>query len=511
MAQTTPDGIFEPQPPSEIEAAPAEKSDLPIAQFSTERTVDRPLSETPSGCLTFVKRKNGYRPERQTKLRNSLLAVMGFLELANAGDFAANVWNKIPLPVYAIVLMVMGASVALGILYFVVKDARLSWENLCGLRVERCYLRMEQARRHRQDKEMARTLESLLDVNFREMGTELVDRIGMDMFMGFGALTVGIGTFMAIGGANENVYRASNLLSGYIGNAPCALYGLANLFWSIFVWRRAHRHSQAGTNRLAGSRIEQMLKMRTSAVKVHSSLNGITGVVGGAGSLASATMWWGYVVLVPCIASSILANYFWRHKIGYQRPLVRQVVPLDEESIVAELAFVDLSRQQWSQPRSDPFTGLVSEPGSVSCVMEFILRNRLFEEFCMCVLADADVCAALFDASSDIDIVTISSESLGAVNDVAVRGRLIEIGWALMTEAAPKCFRDQENSLLEVLGCFLCHPGYDDEKIEVQPAERPATAEDSVASSTLDGVAEPCDAEDALERVVEMDAPESST
>ena len=97
MAQPTPDGIVEPQPRSEIEAAPAEKPNLPIAQFSTERAVDRPLSETPSGCLTFVQRKDGYRPERQTKLRNSLLAVMGFLELANAGDFAANVSNTIPL------------------------------------------------------------------------------------------------------------------------------------------------------------------------------------------------------------------------------------------------------------------------------------------------------------------------------------------------------------------------------------------------------------------------------
>ncbi|CAK7212512.1 hypothetical protein SEUCBS140593_001528 [Sporothrix eucalyptigena] len=509
MAQTTPNGIFEPQPGSEIEAAPpAEKQDLPIAQFSTERAVDRPMSETPSGCLTFVKRKGRYRPETQTKLRNSLLAGMGFLELANAGDFAANVWNKIPIPVYAIVLMVLGASVALGILYFVVKDARLSWENLRGLRAERYYLQKEKAR-HRQDTEMTRTLESLLDVNFREMGTELVDRIGMDTFMGFGALTVGIGTFMAIGGANENVYRASNLLSGYIGNAPCALYGLANLFWSIFVWRRAHRHSQAGTTRLTGSRMEQMLKIRTSRVKVHSSLNGITGIVGGAGSLVSATMWWGYVVLIPCIASSILANYFWRHKIGYQRPLVRQVVPFNEESIVAELAFVDLSRQRWSQPRSDPFTGLVSKTESVSCVMEFIVRNRLFEEFCMRLLADAEVCAALFDTSRDT--VTISSESLGAVNDDAVRGRLIEIARALMTEAAPNCFRDQENSLLEVLGCVLCHPGDDNEKMVAQPAKNPATAEDSVASSTLDGLAEPCDSGDTLERVVETDTSESST
>jgi hypothetical protein len=48
------------------------------------------------------------------------------------------------------------------------------------------------------------------------MGTELVDLIGMDIVMGFGAVLVGIGTCMAIGGANPGVFPASDLMSGYI-------------------------------------------------------------------------------------------------------------------------------------------------------------------------------------------------------------------------------------------------------------------------------------------------------
>jgi hypothetical protein len=50
----------------------------------------------------------------------------------------------------------------------------------------------------------------------------------MDVVMGIGAILVGIGTLMAIGGANYAVWYASNLISRYIGNALVALYGLTN-------------------------------------------------------------------------------------------------------------------------------------------------------------------------------------------------------------------------------------------------------------------------------------------
>lgn len=43
-------------------------------------------------CLDFVRTRRGrFAPARQTRLRNNLLAAVGFLEFANAGDFAANV------------------------------------------------------------------------------------------------------------------------------------------------------------------------------------------------------------------------------------------------------------------------------------------------------------------------------------------------------------------------------------------------------------------------------------
>lgn len=170
---------------------------------------------------------------------------------------------------------------------------------------------------------MARSIDCLLDVNFREMDTETVDRLGMRICMGFGALTVGVGTCMAIAGANPAVFCASNLLSGYIGNSPCALYGLFNILWSAYVWRRARHHGIAGRKELTAIQVEQMLKIRISSVQSHGALNGITGAVAGAASLVTATMWWGYIALAPCIIISVLINYLWRHRIGYDRPFVR--------------------------------------------------------------------------------------------------------------------------------------------------------------------------------------------
>ena len=53
---------------------------------------------------TFVRQKNGWIPKEQYRLKNSLLAGVGLLELGNAGDFAANIWNQNPIPHFAMAL-----------------------------------------------------------------------------------------------------------------------------------------------------------------------------------------------------------------------------------------------------------------------------------------------------------------------------------------------------------------------------------------------------------------------
>jgi hypothetical protein len=53
---------------------------------------------------TFVRQKNGWIPKEQYRLKNNLLVGVGLLELGNAGDLAANVWNQIPIPHFAMAL-----------------------------------------------------------------------------------------------------------------------------------------------------------------------------------------------------------------------------------------------------------------------------------------------------------------------------------------------------------------------------------------------------------------------
>lgn len=414
-----------------------------------------PIRELHSGSLKFSRTRKTFRPHDQPKLRNSLLAAVGFLELANAGDFAANVWNEIPVPIHAAVLMGIGGTLALGISCFAVKDALLSWANFCGLRTERHLLQVQRKSLQENHKDMRRAIDSLLDLNFREMGTELVDRIGMDICMGFGAVVVGVGTYMAIAGADPAVFQASNLLSGYIGNTPCALYGFVNLLWSVFVWRRAQRHRRAGSARPGTHHVEKMLKMRTSTFQLHASLNGITGVVAGAASLVTATMWWGYVALVPCIVLSVLTNLLWRHRVGYDRPFVHQVTLFDEDDILTELMDINTTQQRAIVDTSDPLSHLVSDSASIQCVMEFITRNQLFEEFCLEVLSEKELAAQIFDLSNET--ITIKPVDLVSPDNKALEGQLLQIARKWMTKSGLKGFVNRERYLLELFGCYLCH------------------------------------------------------
>lgn len=411
-------------------------------------------------CLTFTKGRDGqYHLQKQTKLRNSLLWMVGFLETANAGDFAANVWNMSPVPTYAMVFMAIGGTVALGCIYFCIKDARLSYQNLQGLRRERRCLRAERDHyRGTDDVETLQTIDCFLDVNFREMGTEIVDRISMDSLLGLSALMVAVGTFLAMDGDREPaLYRASNLLTGYIGNTPPAMYGLSNLLWSGYVWNRARLQRNAAAQQVRGTRVERMLKMRTSTVQMHAGLNGATGVVAGAAAVATATMWWGYVVLAPCVVTSGLVNMLWRSRVGYERPFMfvrpREVGSIDVHTVVEALRYADSCRQMVWNSGTDAFTTLVHDQGTPADALEFIHKNCLFEDFCVRLLREGDVAPRILESLSGTG--TIDWQLLATTDDAVLVARMCGISRALINEAAPKCFGYQERYLLEVLGCFM--------------------------------------------------------
>ena len=409
---------------------------------------------TPSSTiesLSFVKRKDRYILTEQNRLQNSLLAAVGYLELANAGDFAANVWNSIPVPRFAAALMAVGATFALAISVLAFHDARLSYRNVVLLRQERSHLRTQKANLV-EDTQVARNIETQLAVNFREMGTELIDRVGMDIVMGFGSVLVGVGTFMAIGGANPAVYKASNLLSGYIGNAPVALYGVANTLWSMYVLRRAHRHSIAGARAL-DAKDEHLLHRRTRTVKRHAALNGVTGIVAGAASLITSSMWWGYPILIPCIISSICCNYIWRHRIGYSRPLVQQAMRADRTSLARDLNLVTATQQTLKDAPLDSLSAVVSDPDSIPSILDFIVTNDLLEDFCIRLLKDTALSISVLGPLSDN--LTVNFESL-LIADKQLQPQLREIAQITITDMGLTRLQYRERYLLEAIGCYLC-------------------------------------------------------
>ncbi|OXV10463.1 hypothetical protein Egran_01774 [Elaphomyces granulatus] len=423
---------------------------LPTSQIRETNLI--PLFTSRSDSATFIRRRGRYVPVADHALKNSLLASVGYLELANAGDFAANVWNDVPVPKYAMALMAIGGALAISLSYYAFKDAQLSWRNLNLLRAERHRLRTENI----EDGKVAVNVDGQLNVNFREMGTEIVDRIGMEILMGFGAIAVGIGTFMAIDGIHYRVWVASNLLSGYIGNSPAALYGIANALWSTYIWIRADRHSIAGAKELDADFVRRLLLPRIRTIKLHAAVNGLTGVIAGVASLITATQWWGYVVLLPCILASIWCNYYWRHMIGYERPVLQQAVRIEKALLVQELEFVSVARQMLEEaPASDPLQRLVSESTSLASVVEYIVVNDLFEDLCIRLLQDKRLSATLFGAQPDDEPLTIDSQKLLDADPCYVP-RLIEVMHSCIRDSGRKRLIYRQRYLLEALGSYLC-------------------------------------------------------
>ncbi|WEW58613.1 hypothetical protein PRK78_004081 [Emydomyces testavorans] len=430
-----------------------------VGDASTEETED-----THSNSATFIRHRGSYVLTNRQTLKNNLLPAVGYLELANAGDFAANVWNMAPIPIYAVVLMAIGGTIALCMSCFAFRDAWLGWCNFRQLCEERRRLQAEiESNFSKETEKIDIGLRCYLDVNRREMGTEFFDRIVMDALMGFGAIVVSVGTYMAIAGANEKVWLASNLLSGYIGNSPAALFGLMNALWSAFVWIRAARHGTAAAKELGLNIAKYQLEPRLRAVKVHAVISGTTGVVAGFASMVTAKMWWGYVVLIPCIISSIWLNYFWRRRLGYERVLSKFPSELRAETLVQELRFISYAQSVFRDTPSSHFSEKLGiETASLPSALKFIEANGLFDDFSRHVLRETRLFAALSDGP-DCESVTITSQTLLKA-DPSFAPLLLEIAQACVSQNGLRHFVYRERYLLEVLGCYLRYASLEPEE-----------------------------------------------
>ena len=437
--------------------------------------------------VTFEKSWRGWQPTTPTRLRPTLLIAVGFLELGNAGDFAANVFNMIPVPTYAKVLMALGGTLALIVSACAFRDLQLSYRNIKNLRRERYFLLSEQSG-HLEDQVAAQSLQVRIHLNRRELGIEAIDRAGFDLLLGFGAILVGVGTLMAIGGANHKVYLASNLLSGYIGSAPGGIFALINMTWTIHVFIRLHRQTQAATRLLKSETAIRLLHRRILVVRIYTLVNAVTTLFGGIASFVTATMWQGYIVILPCIFSAIFCNYFWRHHLNYERTLLddglRRTTIADQ---VAEIEHLAAMRETLATSRTGRIQKLISDPQALVPVIDFFCKEGLFEGFVLHLLRSSKTRGAIVGPEGHA--LSVDARDLMEIELKHVSPILQEAA-KFVDRSVDVRLRWRQRYLLEALGCALSmeQGGYPEQKGRKRGGNQ-AEIPEKVAVSPTNGTA----------------------
>lgn len=356
--------------------------------------------------------------------RNSLLIPIGLLDLTNALDFPANVWNQVPIPTYSLILMGLGGSIALLAISIAVWDMLRCRRNIAFLRHERaCLLRADKRLIER----------AWLRVNTRELCWEVIDRFFLDFFMAVTGLFVGTGTLLAIRGADRTIFHVSNILSGYLGNSFLAFYALVNGVWSGVMFHRARRNAAS----VKRSRVERglagLMKRHAWKHQIYAVVNGTTLVVSGVASIVSATMWQGYVVQVPCVVVSLGVVCFWRLGLGYDRLSWQRRCGIGEGGLELRVRAVIRVRTALEGEGRRSFTDIIGGDGGN--VADFLRDLGLREDF------EARL-AQLTPSSQDEEEKESEERFSQAVNQC-------------IEAAGVRIFRYEERFLLELYGYHL--------------------------------------------------------
>ncbi|KAM0470508.1 hypothetical protein ACHAPX_009874 [Trichoderma viride] len=422
--------------------------------LSAPPACDIPESTPPDRvALARAKRGDGYVPQ-SNQLKNDLYRAVGFLELANAGDFAANVWNEYPVPVYATVFMAVGATFAGIMSVYALLDSLRAFRNVKFLRKQRRELK--EARACRAAKSLpTRDLDVLLSVNFRELGTEGVNRWALNMFMGVGAVLICVGTYLAIAGANKGIFLASNLLSGYIGNAPIAIFGAINSGWAFYVFCKAQGHINAAKKAIPGTQSLALIKRRSRNLQVYTGINGTATILGGVGSMITATRWWGYVILIPVILASVFCNYWWRTRAGYSRrglvPYGLSIFSVDELSTALE--FAARAEAKIKGQKKTPINSFVQDPSSLRSVLTFIQEQELLEPFCIRLVQDAGLRTTIGYPNSPAEVEITVDSLLNLPKEC--HPAIIQIAQDTVRKIGSNHFKYRERYAAELLGTYL--------------------------------------------------------
>lgn len=424
--------------------------DLVKEQMPTDECPQQQRDNLSSAGLTFIRNKNGkWIICEPSRIQGIPPLAIGFLDIANSGDFAANVFNHVPVPIYAIVLMAIGATIALGMSLFAFHDLRCSWKNIKLLREERILLKAINSDRLAE-----------LELNYRDLGTEIFDRAGVDIAMGFGAFLIAVGTYMAIGGANRRVFIASNLLSGYVGNALPAVYGLCNVGWSVNVWIRAHNQLCAVSKRMQDGVPKALLLRRERRVQEHAIMTAVICLISGALSMVTPTHWWPYPILLVCGLAFLYSTWVYKTQIGYERPLLMEDTLLNRAFLVDEICFLQ-AVEDALQKHSDAWVALALADLSMADLLQFVSRCGLFESLCYGLLNESCLVKQHFDAASD-SATMISQSVLLELDTPEQISETTALAGLCLARYGLKQIKIRKQYLLEALGSCLLHHKEDD-------------------------------------------------
>jgi len=185
---------------------------------------------------------------------------------------------------------------------------------------------------------------------------------------------------------------------------------------------------------------------------------GIAGFIVGMASLVSATMWWGYVIMAPCLVITLYSNLVFRRKICYSRVTIQEMPLVDLESLLSQLNGIISIRRILTGAGSASLTHLNAKPMTFASALEFILRHGLFGDFCMRLIQDPALVTMLFgDATDELiidskDLLACTGESELRLRDLA-RVCIGDVGVSFIS-------RDHEAFLLDLLGSLLSIPQY---------------------------------------------------
>lgn len=413
------------------------------------------LSIPRSSHVILTKGKHRWSCAPGSRLENSLGWAVGLLEFANAGDFAANIWNDVPVPLHAVILMAIGGTVAGVLCVFAFLDAAKAWHNITFLRAQRRELQRDTQQQQHERVKPRVSVAAIAQVTTRELRSEVISRWGLDLAMGAGAILISIGTFMAIGGSNHTVWVVSNILSGYLGNTPLACIGVANSAWQAVLWAVMQSHRRTARRSLQGTPAFTSIKRRCFEVQAYAIVNGLTTTIGAVASMLTVTCWWAYVILIPIIISSFLCNQWWRSRLGYDRSFVDASVDMTVSGLIAALEDITRALRMAEDNPSSLFDETAPPQVQLDRVIGFFVDHGLFEVFCVKLVNDEIISSTLVgprDTRVDMSAETLPALLASHYSDFT------RITRDFLQHEGRVQLRYQERFLADVLGTLLTQP-----------------------------------------------------